>query len=130
MEYKWARRVNKGEPYYECSSKGDKRYSALYTKINNVSIEELYQLDIKGYRGKVNHWIEAKNKPPINKSYDHAYKEYLALWRLYFTLHPNLFKQIKILAKNKTITDMFATTEINQARAICDLLNSNFNPTI
>ena len=123
MEYKWARRVNKGEPYYECSSKGDKRFSPLYAKIGNVTIEELYQLDIKGYRNKVKHWKEAKGLPPLNKTYEQAYKEYKALWRLYLTLHLDLLQEIAEKAKGKTITDMFATSDINQAHAICDILN-------
>ena len=121
--YKWARRVKKGEPYYECSSKGDKRYSAIYAKLDNRSIEEIYQLDIKGYRGKVNHWKEAKKKPPLNISYEEAYIEYRELWIKYFNNNPNLYFEIREKAKGKTITDMFGVTPINQARAICDVLN-------
>ena len=121
--YKWSRRVKRGEPYYECSSKGDKRFSAIYAKIDNKSIEEIYQLDIKGYRGKVKHWKEAKGKPPINKTYEETYKEYLKLWIKYFNLNPHLYFEIREKVKDKTITDMFGVTPVNQARAICDILN-------
>jgi hypothetical protein len=126
--YKWARRVKRGEPYYECSSKGDKRYSAIYARLkkyDNKSIEEIYQLDIKGYRGKVGHWKEAKGKPPLNnKTMDDLFQEYVKLWEEYFKENPELLEEIKIKAIDKTITDMFGVTPINQARAICYILNN------
>jgi FMN phosphatase YigB (HAD superfamily) len=116
--------VKRGEPYYECSSKGDKRFSALYAKLNGKSIEEIYQLDIKGYRGKVKHWKEAKGKSPFNgKSKEQLFKEYVELWKEYFRRYPELLEEIKEKAKDKTITDMFGVTSINQARAICYILN-------
>lgn len=64
--YKWARRVSRGEPYYEVSSKGDKRFSAFYAKLSDGrSIEEAYQLDIKGYRKLGNNPMLGKGKPPM-----------------------------------------------------------------
>lgn len=123
--YKYARRVNKGEPYCEVSSKGDTRYSAIYAKINNISIEEIYQLDIKGYRGVYTDWKDAKGKPPlIEITMDEQYKLYKNLWYQYFKDNPELYLNILDKGKYTTITDMFGTTEINQARAICDLCNS------
>jgi len=121
--YIWSRRVKRGEPYYEVSSKGDTRYSAIFAKIDNKSIEEIYQLDIKGYRGEVSHWKEAKGKPPKNKTVEEAYKEYKKLWEKYFDTYPELLDEIAEKAKDKTITDMFGITPVNQARAICEILN-------
>ena len=121
--YVWSRRVKRGEPYYECSSKGDKRFSAIFAKIDDKSIEEIYQLDIKGYRGEVKHWKDAKGKEPKNITYEEAYNQYLKLWIKYFNNNPKLYFKIREKAKNKTITDMFGITPINQARAICDILN-------
>ena len=123
-KYKWSRVVKRGEPYYECSSKGNKEYSAIYAKIDNRSIEEIYQLDIKGYRGLVDHWSEAKGKPPLRDiSEDELFLEYVELWRRYFKEHPELLEKIKKEAYSKTITDMFGITPINQARAIAYILN-------
>jgi len=120
--YKWSRRVKKGEPYFECSSKGDKRFSAFYAYIDGKSIEEIYQLDIKGYRGKYKNILQAKGKPCLNKTKEECYKEYKALWRRY--LEENDYIDFLLNeCKDKTITDMFANSEINQARAICDILN-------
>jgi len=123
--YKYARRVNKGESYYEVSSKGNKEYSALYAKIKDKSIEEIYQLDIKGYRNTIKDWKQAKGKPSlIERTMDEQYKLYKNLWYLYFKNNPNLYLNILNKGKDTTITDMFGNTEINQARAICDLCNS------
>jgi len=128
--YKWARRVKRGEPYYECSSRGDKKYSAVFARIkkyNNKSIEEIYQLDIKGYRKLTNDWREAKGKPPlVNKTEEELFQDYVKLWEEYFKENPNLLEEIRIKAIGKTITDMFGVTPINQARAICYILN-NYN---
>ena len=122
--YKWARTVKRGEPYFECSSKGHKEYSAIFAKVNDKSIEEIYQLDIKGYRGHVKHWKEAKGKPPLTDiTEEQSYNQYLMLWCEYFKEHPDLYKRILKEAIGKTITDMFGVTPINQARAICDLCN-------
>jgi len=122
-EYKWSRVVKRGEPYYECSSKGNKSYSALYAFLDGISIEEIYQLDIKGYRGKVKHWKEAKGLPSLIE-YDDVFKEYTKLWIKYFKLHPELYDNILKEARGKTITDMFGVRDINQARAICYLCNN------
>lgn len=60
----WARFSPNG---YECSSAGDTRFSALFAKLpDGRTIEEAYQLDIKGYRAITDNWKEAKGKPPLN----------------------------------------------------------------
>ena len=125
-EYMWNRRVNKGETYFECSSKGHKEYSAIYAEIKNKSIEEIYQLDIKGYRGKVKHWKDAKGQPPlIDISIEEQYRQYINLWKTYLLNNKMLYINLLNNAYGKTITDMFGVTEINQARALCDICNSN-----
>lgn len=123
-KYRWSRVVKRGEPYYECSSKGHREYSAIHAKINGKSIEEIYQLDIKGYRDMVNNWMEAKGKPPLRDiSEKELFEEYVELWKKYFKEHPELLEKIKKEACGKTITDMFGVTPINQARAITYILN-------
>ena len=121
MKYDWAR-WNKSN--FECSSKGDKRFSAFYAILKDgKSIEYHYQVKIKGYR-KIE---EGKGKPPKNNTDKKTlWKKYKKLWKEYFALHPELLKEISILAKDKVITDCFATSEINQARAICEILNEKY----
>ena len=73
-------------PYLECSSKGDKRFSAFYARIkarNNKSIEEIYQAAKIFEDGSTGlSWKEAKGKKAVNMSkvamlYDSLWVEYL-----------------------------------------------------
>lgn len=59
----WARKSDNG---YEVSSLGDRRFSAFYARLNNgKTIEEMYQLYIKGYRSITEQCLEGKGKPAI-----------------------------------------------------------------
>ena len=54
-------------PYLECSSKGDKRFSAFYAKVDGISIETLYQRYKKFEDGTTGlDWRAAKGRIPIN----------------------------------------------------------------
>lgn len=89
------------EPFLECSSKGDRRFSAFYAKVKHYknhnyveSIENSYQ----GYKifedGSTGlSWKEAKGKKPINAEDSRAY--YSALWDCYFEQNPELYEVIK-----------------------------------
>ena len=67
-EYKWSRYSDNS---YEVSSQGDKRFSALFAKLKDGrTIEEAYQLDVKGYRQQSNNWKEGKGKAPIIPFYN------------------------------------------------------------
>ena len=85
------------EPVLECSSRGDKRFSAFYARIrrrNNQSIEELYQ-GYKLFPGMVQGLStkEAKGKYPINME---ACREfYSLLWDEYFRENPELLEVIR-----------------------------------
>ena len=58
--YYWARRDKNG---YEVSSKGDKRFSALYARmLDGRTIEEHYQCDVKGYDVGGTNWKLGKGK--------------------------------------------------------------------
>ena len=121
---KWSRR-GKG---YECSSKGDLRYSALYTKLEDGrSIEQHFQGDIKGYDPGGTNWKLGKGKPPKDKSID-LWEEYLKLWRRWADLNPHLLEELYHITKltNNTLTDMFASSENNQARALAYLINEKY----
>lgn len=114
---------------YECSSKGDKRFSAFYARLKDGrTIEEAYQLDVKGYRKFGNNPMLGKGKPPLNKfEGDDLYKAYLELWKTWAKENPELIKTLAELAKqfDNTLSDMFATTPVNQARALSEILNES-----
>lgn len=120
--FTWARKADNS---YEVSSKGDKRFSALVAKLKDGrTIEEAYQLDVKGYRAKGDNWRLGKGKAPIREiTYEQQYQEYKDLWQQYLTENPELLNDLREKAKGKVITDMFASTPVSQARVLAEILN-------
>lgn len=122
MFYTWKRYGG-----YECSSKGDKRFSAFYAKLKDGrTIEEAYQLDVKGYRKFGNSPMLGKGKPPLKKyEGDALWLAYLDLWWKWCGENPHMLLILKDLANmhNGILSDMFANTPINQAHALSVCLN-------
>lgn len=99
--------IRHGEaPFLECSSKGDKRFSAFFARIknrNNDTIENIYQAS-KIFPGNITGLSpkEAKGKKAINQEwcsvlYDQLWKEYLK---------ENLYL-IDILLQTTGVSDIF-----------------------
>ena len=93
-------------PFLECSSKGDKRFSAFYARIRSRgghSVEEIYQASKKFEGGITNlTWREAKGRKAINMA-DCALI-YSQLWDCYILENP----QLLTVLKNATgLSDMF-----------------------
>jgi len=81
-------------PYLECSSKGDKRFSAFYARVNGKSIEDHYQAAKVFEDGSTGlTWKQAKGKKPVN--IEEVSKLYKDLWRQYLLENPNLIRGIK-----------------------------------
>lgn len=56
---------------------------------------------------------------------DFSYREgYLPLWQEWARQNPELMEELREKAKDKTLTDRFASTRVSQARALADILNS------
>lgn len=90
-------------PYLECSSKGDKRFSAFYAIINGKSIEERYQAFKVFEDGSTGlSWKEAKGRKAVNQ--EQASKYYSFLWDLYIKKNPDL---LPILVSASGLSDMF-----------------------
>lgn len=130
-EFTWGRRPELDRPGYEVSTQGDTRFSALtamirYPGLRQITIEQKYQLDVKGYRRVTNNWRIGKGRPPILKK-DHAqlWEEYLGLWRLWAEQNPGKIELLRKLAAERGhhLLDTFATTPINQAHALAVILN-------
>ena len=118
---KWARKGG-----YECSSKGDVRFSAFFARMpDGRTIEEHYQCDVKGYQPGGRNWRLGKGKPPLDKSKD-MWKAYLNLWITWAMHNEELVLELarKVEQSNYTLTDMFASTPVNQARALAEILNT------
>jgi hypothetical protein len=121
----WARRSSIG---YEISSKGDSRFSALFARLSDGrTIEEHYQCDVKGYDPGGRNWRLGKGRPPKGHWPDDTlYEAYRELWWQWSQDNPILCELLPELAaaSGHVLTDMFATTPINQARAWADILNA------
>ncbi len=111
---------------YECSSKGDARFSAFNARMpDGRTIEQWYQCDIKGYDPGGTNWRLGKgNKPILNMSIDIQWDLYLSLWKIWAVTNPHLMRELVRLARQHgVLSDRFATSEINQARALATLVN-------
>lgn len=90
-------------PFLECSSKGERRFSAFYAKVNGVSIEEQYQKKKEFANGQTGlGWKEAKGKKPIN--YEECAEFYNKLWRLYLKENTDL---LYLLVDATGVSDIF-----------------------
>lgn len=110
---------------YEVSSKGDARFSAFNAIMpDGRSIEMHYQCDVKGYEPGGRNWRLGKGKPPLDKS-KALWPEYLALWKVWAQHHPDLMRDLQNHAAkfDNVLSDRFATTPVNQAHALAEILN-------
>lgn len=93
-------------PILECSSKGDRRFSAFYARIkryDNRSIEELYQAAKVFPDGSTNLSIkEAKGKVCVNIESLRGY--YTRLWEEYLNENPHLYI---VLSRYNGCSDIF-----------------------
>lgn len=93
-------------PYLECSSKGDKRFSAFYARIRgrgNQSIEDLYQAAKVFENGETGlSWRQAKGRKAVNQQ--EVSEFYSQLWDEYITENPEL---LAILKEASGLSDIF-----------------------
>lgn len=96
-------------PILECSSKGDKRFSAFFARIKKYgnTIENLYQahkIFEDGHGGLISNlgWREAKGKKAVNQ--EECRKYYSELWDLYFEENPILYR---VISNYKGFSDIF-----------------------
>lgn len=102
--------IRHGEaPFLECSSKGDRRFSAFSARIKareNQSIEELYQAFKIFEDGKTGlTWREAKGKKAVNQK--EAAEFYSKLWNEYMEENPEL---LEVLKDAVGLSDIFGQT--------------------
>ena len=85
------------EPILECSSRGDKRFSAFYARIKrlgNMTIEELYQSCKVFPDGSTNlSPREAKGRKAVNMEY--CAIMYDLYWGMYLDENPDLVEYLK-----------------------------------
>ena len=92
------------------------------------SVEQHYQCDIKGYVVGGLNWRLGKGKPPLNPKID-TWGEYLKLWEIWSSRHYMLMIELAEMSSvyhDRVLSDCFASTEINQAKALSVILNKMF----
>lgn len=93
-------------PYLECSSRGDRRFSAFSARIEargGRSIEELYQAAKVFADGRTSlTWREAKGRRPVNA--EEVAELYSRLWDEYIAEHPGL---LAVLRTASGLSDRF-----------------------
>lgn len=101
--------VHGEEPFIECSSKGDKRFSAFFARIKGRggrSIEEIYQaakvFNDDGFIRTGLTWRAAKGRTPVNAK--EVRELYSKLWDEYIEENPNL---IDALCEAQGVSDIF-----------------------
>jgi hypothetical protein len=93
-------------PFLECSSKGDKRFSAFYARVKRYggkSIEDMYQaakIFADGSTGLT--WRQAKGRKPVN--IEDVRILYSHLWNVYIRENPEL---LKVLQEASGLSDIF-----------------------
>ena len=116
------------------NKQNNKRFSAFSAKIkrfDNLTIEVLYQCtDLgKGNDPIGLDWRKGKGLPPANrKSPEELYKGYKQLWTFWMAENIDLVFELAERAADAgyVLTDCFASTPVNQARALSELLNEFF----
>lgn len=108
-------------PYLECSSKGDKRFSAFYAIVNGRSIEEQYQAAKVFEDGSTGlNWRAAKGRKAVNMALVRAL--YIRLWKQYISEHAEL---LEILRQAPGLSDMFGQEgHMCQATVLWDIRNA------
>lgn len=122
--YDWSRYPKKGQPSYEVSSAGDKRFSAMWARLSDGrTIEQAYQLDVKGYRKFGNDWRLGKGQPPLQPmTAEEIWEAYKGLWLQWARENRSTVAELADLALGKVLTDKFATSAVSQARAWAEIL--------
>lgn len=117
--------------HIEVTTKGDARFSPFFMKLSDgQSIENKYQLDVKGYRSLgATSWKDVKGLPPINEHIN-ATEEYTKLILQYFTENPCMLYELAVLGTFNTFTDVhWVEPHGSQAATYRDILNQIFKLT-
>lgn len=99
-------------PFLECSSKGDKRFSAFYARIKgrgNRSVEEIYQAAKVFENGETGlDWKAAKGRKAVN--WEEVTNLYATLWDEYIMENPGL---LPVLIDATGLSDIFGQPNNN-----------------
>jgi hypothetical protein len=89
-------------PFLECSSRGDKRFSAFYARLDGISIEQHYQSAKVFEEGVDLEWFERQGCKPLNAA--ECTTLYALLWDEYIRVNPHL---LDVLRGATGLSDVF-----------------------
>jgi hypothetical protein len=90
-------------PYLECSSRGDRRFSAFYARVDGRSIEATYQAAKVLEDGRTGlSWRAAKGRRAVNDA--EVRRLYADLWDRYIEQNPHL---LEVLLSSSGLSDTF-----------------------
>lgn len=121
------------------SSKNNEPLSALRMKFSDGrTIEEVYQLDVKGYRRSAMEnsawrnepwkmWMEGKSKPTLKgQTPEELDSQYTDLWRHWFNQNPDQLELAARAIGNRPINDVMAKPgSVSQSKSIHEILVEN-----
>jgi len=130
--YDWCQFAELPVSGYEVTSKGDRRFSPFFMKVNSgedrlglISLEDYYHLILKGYYNQgYRSWKEVKGKPPLDPT-DFTYKVEI-VYRGYLSRYLGLAYELALVGRTRYLTDMFDEYG-GQNKIYCNILNSYYN---
>jgi len=115
--------VRRGQPpYLECSSRGDRRFSAFFAMVDGKSIERRYQESKRFADGSpALSWKDALGRKPSNTT--EVRQLYSQLWDQYIQEHPEL---LAVLKEATGLSDVFGQpVHVCQAIELWRIRNEN-----
>lgn len=119
---------------YELSSDGDNRFSSRIAKFKDGrSVEEVFQLDIKGYGQIGKEWKNKRNQPSlIPYTEEELYNAYKMLWRKWAIENKSVFNEIVDKVKEGyVLSDKYAQTpnssRMNRLQVLTELAQEEIN---
>lgn len=128
VQFVWKRRVPEDVDCIEVTTAGceiGRMFSAFNARLKDGrTIEEAYQCGIKGY----DTIQQGKGRPPLDEdiSQEELWHDYLDLWVSWAYENPEKMELLRKEAERRggILTDMYATSHINQAHALTFILNN------
>lgn len=118
---------------YDVSLRGDKRFSPRFARLREGrTIEEAYQLDVNEDSKPGTNPKKGKGKKFLHSSSrEQLWVWYLELWNEWARDNSDLLGYLLVEAKRHgwCLRDSFARDEINQARALAQILNDLYLST-
>lgn len=90
------------EPFLECSSRGDIRFSAFYARVRGKCIEQRYQEAKEFEEGVDLNWRDRQGFKPLNP--EECNRVYASLWDGYIANNPDL---LLVLRAATGLSDVF-----------------------